>query len=111
MDPPVPGLSDTPYWTNREAIETEEVPSSLAVLGGGAIGVELAQVFRRFGSEVTVLEAGPSLVGPEEPEAGRLLAEIFGSEGIAVVTDATIESVHHDRAPFTVALGGDPVHR
>ena len=47
--PPVAGLADTPYWTNREAIETEEVPASLAVLGGGAIGVELAQVFRRFG--------------------------------------------------------------
>ena len=69
--PPVAGLAGTPYWTNREAIETEQVPSSLAVLGGGAIGVELAQVFRRFGSEVTVLEAGPRLVGPEEPEAGR----------------------------------------
>ena len=105
--PPVPGLSDTPYWTNRPAIETEEIPSSLAVLGGGAIGVELAQVFRRFGSEVTVLEAGPSLLGPEEPEAGRLLAEIFESEGIAVATDATVESVHHDGARFTVALGGD----
>ncbi len=105
--PPVPGLSDTPYWTNRQAIETEEVPSSLAVLGGGAIGVELAQVFRRFGSEVTVLEAGPSLVGPEEPEAGRLLAEIFESEGIAVVTNATVESVHHHGARFSVALGGD----
>ncbi len=105
--PPVPGLSDTPYWTNRQAIETEEVPSSLAVLGGGAIGVELAQVFRRFGSEVTVLEAGPSLVGPEEPEAGQLLAEIFESEGIAVVTNATVESVHHQEARFSVALGGD----
>lgn len=109
--PPVPGLSDTPYWTNRQAIETEEVPSSLAVLGGGAIGVELAQVFRRFGSEVTVLEAGPSLVGPEEPEAGQLLAEIFESEGIAVVTNATVESVHHQEARFSVALGVTPGHR
>ena len=53
--PPVAGLAGTPYWTNREAIETEEVPASLAVLGGGAIGVELAQVFRRFGADVTVL--------------------------------------------------------
>ena len=105
--PPVPGLSDTPYWTNRQAIETEAIPSSLAVLGGGAIGVELAQVFARFGTEVTVLEAGPSLVGPEEPEAGQLLAEVFESEGIAVLTDATIESVHHDRAQFAVTLSGD----
>ncbi len=64
--PPVAGLADTPFWTNREAVETEEVPASLAVLGGGAVGVELAQVFRRFGAEVTVLEAGPYLMGPEE---------------------------------------------
>jgi pyruvate/2-oxoglutarate dehydrogenase complex dihydrolipoamide dehydrogenase (E3) component len=108
--PPVAGLAGTPYWTNRDAIETEMVPASLVVLGGGAIGVELAQVFRRFGSEVTVLEAGPHLVGPEEPEAGRLLAEVFESEGIAVRLDLAIESVHHDGHRFAVAVGdGGPV--
>ena len=108
--PPVAGLADTPYWTNREAVETEEVPGSLTVLGGGAIGVELAQVFRRFGAQVTVLEAGPSLVGPEEPEAGALLAEVFGDEGIDVLTGLTIESVHHDGHRFAVSLGaGEPV--
>ena len=108
--PPVAGLADTPYWTNREAVETEEVPGSLTVLGGGAIGVELAQVFRRFGAQVTVLEAGPSLVGPEEPEAGALLAEVFGDEGIDVRTGSTIESVHHDGHRFAVSLGaGQPV--
>ncbi len=108
--PPVDGLHDTPFWTNREAIETEEVPESLGVLGGGAIGVELAQVFRRFGSEVTVLEAGPHLVGPEEPESGALLAEVFEAEGIDVRTGVTIESVHHDGSRFSVAsAGGEPV--
>ncbi|HZM54323.1 MAG TPA: NAD(P)/FAD-dependent oxidoreductase, partial [Acidimicrobiales bacterium] len=108
--PPVAGLAGTPYWTNREAIETEEVPTSLAVLGGGAIGAELAQVFRRFGSEVTVLEAAPHLVGPEEPEAGLLLAEVFGSEGIDVRTGASVESVRHDGERFAVELSeGEPV--
>jgi len=108
--PPVAGLAGTPYWTNREAIETEEVPASLAILGGGAIGVELAQVFRRFGSEVTVLEASPRLVGPEEPEAGALLAEVFGSEGIDVRTGVTIDSVHHDGHRFAVSFdAGEPV--
>jgi len=62
-------------------------------------------VFRRFGSEVTVLEAGPCLVGPEEPEAGRLLAEVFGSEGIEVRTDVAIDSVHHDGRRFAIAFG------
>jgi len=108
--PPVPGLSRTPYWTNREAVEAEEVPASLGVLGGGAIGVELAQVFSRFGSRVTVLEGGPCLVGPEEPESGALLAEVFASEGIDVRTGVTVESVAHDGERFSVGLaGGDPL--
>lgn len=108
--PPVDGLAATPYWTNREAIETEAVPASLAVLGGGAIGVELAQVFRRFGAAVTVLEAGPSLVGPEEPEAGELLGQVFDAEGIEVRTGAAVESVDHDGERFTLHLGdGDAV--
>lgn len=108
--PPIDGLAATPYWTNRDAIETEVVPPSLAVLGGGAIGAELAQVFHRFGSSVTVLEAGPGLLGPEEPEAGRLLEEIFGAEGIVVRTAAAVESVHHDGHRFTLAVGdGEPV--
>ncbi len=108
--PAVAGLADTPYWTNRQAVETEEVPASLAVVGGGAIGVELAQVFRRFGAEVTVLEVAPRLVSPEEPEAGALLAEVFESEGIDVRTGVTLESVHHDGHRFAIALGaGEPV--
>jgi pyruvate/2-oxoglutarate dehydrogenase complex dihydrolipoamide dehydrogenase (E3) component len=108
--PPVPALADTPYWTNRGAIEAEEVPASLAVLGGGAIGVELAQVFRRFGAEVTVLELGDHLVGPEEPESGSLLAAVFDAEGIAVRTGVTIVSVHHEGGRFTVRFAhGEPV--
>ena len=102
--PPVEGLADTPYWTNREAVETEEVPGSLAVLGGGAIGCELAQVFRRFGSTVTVVEAAPSLLPPEEPEAGQLLAEVFESEGIDVLAGASLRSVHHDDGRFTLQM-------
>ncbi len=54
--PPIPGLAGTPFWTNHEAIETEQVPDSLVVLGGGAIGSELGQVFARFGSRVTIAE-------------------------------------------------------
>lgn len=106
--PPVAGLADTPFWTNRDAVETEEVPASLVVLGGGAVGVELAQVFRRFGAEVTVLESGPYLMGPEGAEVGHLLAEVFGDEGIDVRTGVTVESVNHDRDRFTISVGGGP---
>jgi pyruvate/2-oxoglutarate dehydrogenase complex dihydrolipoamide dehydrogenase (E3) component len=105
--PPVDGLATTPYWTNRQAIETEEVPASLAVLGGGAIGAELAQVFRRFGSSVTVLEAGPCLLGPEENEAGVLLGEVFASEGIDVRTGVAVGSVGHDGRRFRLEVGGN----
>jgi pyruvate/2-oxoglutarate dehydrogenase complex dihydrolipoamide dehydrogenase (E3) component len=103
--PPVPGLDGTPYWTNRTAIEAEEVPARLAVLGGGAIGVELAQVFRRFGARVTVLEVGPKLIALEEPESCRLLSEVFADEGIDVRTGVSVESVSHDGTAFTVSLG------
>jgi pyruvate/2-oxoglutarate dehydrogenase complex dihydrolipoamide dehydrogenase (E3) component len=64
------GRAGVPYWTNREAVEAKELPSSLLVLGGGAVGAELAQVFARFGVEVTVVEALERLVPSEEPEAG-----------------------------------------
>ena len=106
--PPVDGLMDTPYWTNREAIEAREVPHSMIVLGGGAIGVELAQVYARFGCTVTVIESGPCLLAMEEPEAGRLLAEVFEREGIHVSSNAKATAVAHDGTTFTVTLdGGD----
>src|SRR5690349_3926770 len=69
--PPIDGLADTPFWTNREAVSATEAPSSLVVIGGGAIGLELAQTFARFGSDVVVLEVAPRILGPEEPEASR----------------------------------------
>ena len=104
--PPIPGLAGTPYWTNREAIETEEVPESLIVLGGGAIGAELAQVFARFGAAVTVVEALPQLLPAEDPEAGELLAAVFGWEGIAVRAGARAEHAGYDGRQFTVSLAG-----
>ncbi len=84
--PPIPGLADVPYWTNREALKTEVVPDSLIVLGGGAFGCELSQVFRRFGSTVTLVEAAPRLTVAEEPEASAVLQDVLESEGITVHT-------------------------
>ena len=104
--PPIAGLAGTPYWTNREAIETSEVPASLLVLGGGAIGAELSQVFARFGSRVTVIEETGRLLPAEEPEAGALLADVFGREGIDVRTGTTARAARHDGTAFTVALSG-----
>ncbi|MDQ1496014.1 MAG: hypothetical protein QOG69_2497 [Actinomycetota bacterium] len=109
--PPIPGLAGTPLWTNREAIETTEVPASLLVLGGGAIGAELAQVFARFGANVTVIEAAAHLLPSEDPDAGALLASVFAREGVGVRVNTKAVGVRHDGTGFTVDLeGGNSVN-
>jgi pyruvate/2-oxoglutarate dehydrogenase complex dihydrolipoamide dehydrogenase (E3) component len=100
--PDIDGLESTPFWINREAVETEEVPASLVVLGGGAIGVELGQAFARFGADVTVIEGADRLLPPEEPEAGRLIGHLFEGEGITVHTSSQVTGVAHDGGQFTV---------
>src|SRR5262245_9488213 len=82
--PPIPGLDTVEYWTNRQATIPEELPASLAILGGGAIGVELGQAFARLGSKVTVIEAGPTFLGLEEPEAGTALRPHLEADGITL---------------------------
>ncbi|SDZ57819.1 Pyruvate/2-oxoglutarate dehydrogenase complex, dihydrolipoamide dehydrogenase (E3) component [Saccharopolyspora shandongensis] len=103
--PPIPGLAETPYWTNRDAVAAKELPASLTVLGGGAIGVEIAQVFARFGCRVTVVEGQERLLSAEEPESGRLAADVLQAEGATVRTSVRAERVSHDGAMFTVHLG------
>jgi pyruvate/2-oxoglutarate dehydrogenase complex dihydrolipoamide dehydrogenase (E3) component len=107
--PSLPGLAGTPYWTNREAVETERVPASLIVLGGGRVGVELGQVFARFGAAVTIVESAPRLLPAEEPETGELLAKVFDREGIGVRTNDAAESVTHEGTGFGVTLAGGEV--
>src|SRR5215510_12258365 len=89
--PPVPGLAEARPWDNRAATSTKEVPRRLLVLGGGAVGVEMAQAFRRLGSEeVVVLEGADRLLAREEPFAGEELRAAFEAEGITVVTGARV---------------------
>jgi pyruvate/2-oxoglutarate dehydrogenase complex dihydrolipoamide dehydrogenase (E3) component len=108
--PPIPGLDGTPFWTNREIIETKELPESLIALGGGAISAELSQVFARFGTRVTIVEGRPRLIGLEEPEASYLVRTVFEREGIDVRTAVTVENVAYADEQFTVTLSeGDPV--
>ncbi|SCL56932.1 dihydrolipoyl dehydrogenase family protein [Micromonospora peucetia] len=105
--PPVDGLADTPYWTNRQAIEVEELPESLLVLGGGAIGLELAQVFARFGVRVTVVEALDRVLAVEEPEASEVAAAALRADGVEIHTGVQAERVSHDGRGFTLhATGG-----
>jgi pyruvate/2-oxoglutarate dehydrogenase complex dihydrolipoamide dehydrogenase (E3) component len=83
--PPVPGLDTVEFWTNRQAAIPRELPASLAILGGGAIGVELGQAFARLGAKVTVIEAGPMFLGLEEPEAGAALRPHLEADDITLM--------------------------
>jgi pyruvate/2-oxoglutarate dehydrogenase complex dihydrolipoamide dehydrogenase (E3) component len=105
--PPIDGLADTPYWTNRDAIRAGTLPGSLAVIGGGAIGCELVQVFARFGVSVTVVESAPRILAVEEPETSELVTRVFEREGIRVVTGARTSSVTHVDDRFSVELPGE----
>ncbi|WP_216210835.1 dihydrolipoyl dehydrogenase family protein [Amycolatopsis aidingensis] len=102
--PPVEGLAGTPFWTNREALQAEQAPGSLIVLGGGAIGLELAQAFARFGSTVDVVELADHLLPAEEPEAAEVVTGVFTAEGIGVHTGVGAQAVRHDGEAFTVTL-------
>jgi dihydrolipoamide dehydrogenase len=90
--PPVAGLEDVEYWTNVDATSTHEVPESLAVMGGGPVGAELAQFYGRMGSQVTVIEHGPRLLGRVHEEAGAIIADVFREEGIDVRTGVAVEA-------------------
>jgi pyruvate/2-oxoglutarate dehydrogenase complex dihydrolipoamide dehydrogenase (E3) component len=102
--PPIPGLAGTPFWTNRDAVQTETVPDSIIVVGGGAIGCEIGQAYARFGSIVTIVEGADRLVPLEDPEASALVDEAFAEEGITVRTGASVTSVEYDGS-FSVSLG------
>jgi pyruvate/2-oxoglutarate dehydrogenase complex dihydrolipoamide dehydrogenase (E3) component len=103
--PPIPGLADSPYWTNRDAVKLTELPSSVIVIGGGAIGCELAQVMALFGVRVTLVEAADRLVALEEPEASEVLEKAFAETGIQVLTGASIASVSYAEGRFSLDLG------
>jgi pyruvate/2-oxoglutarate dehydrogenase complex dihydrolipoamide dehydrogenase (E3) component len=87
--PPIPGLGEAGPWDNRAVTSAKELPRRLLVLGGGAVGVEMAQAFKRLGCEdVVVLEGAPRLLAREEPFAGEELRAAFDAEGITVLTGA-----------------------
>jgi len=102
--PPIPGLADAAAWTNREATTAREVPRRLVVLGGGVVGVELAQAWRTLGAEVTVVEAAERLIAREEPFAGEQVADALRGRGVDVRLGAKATAVTRDGEATTVAL-------
>jgi pyruvate/2-oxoglutarate dehydrogenase complex dihydrolipoamide dehydrogenase (E3) component len=106
--PPIPGLDELDFWTNVEATETAEVPSSLVVLGGGPVGCELAQFFARMGSQVTLVEGEERILGRIDAEATALVAEALREDGVDVHVRSKVVEVDGkavvlesgDRLPF-----------
>jgi pyruvate/2-oxoglutarate dehydrogenase complex dihydrolipoamide dehydrogenase (E3) component len=92
--PDIPGLVAAEPLTNVEALELDRLPDHLIVLGGGYVGLELAQAYRRFGSRVTVVEAGPQLAGREDLDVAEAILEMLRDEGIVVHLGAKVISVH-----------------
>ncbi len=107
--PPIPGLADVGYWTNHDIVEASELPESLVILGGGAIGCEIGQVAARFGVRVTIVEAAPRLLPLEEPEAGALLAEVLVAEGVTVSVGVAAAQVARAGAGVEVRLSDGSV--
>ena len=102
--PPVPGLAEAEYLTSESVFDLETLPGRLAVLGGGAVGCELAQAFARLGSQVTVVEAAPRLLPAADPAVSRLLEEVFRADGISVRAGVAAASVSHDEKGVVLAL-------
>jgi pyruvate/2-oxoglutarate dehydrogenase complex dihydrolipoamide dehydrogenase (E3) component len=108
--PPIPGLRDALPWTNREATTTERIPARLMVLGGGPVGVELAQAFSDLGSAVTLAEAAPRLLPREERFASEQVQAGLAEHGVDVRAGTTVQRVRRDGAVVTTELGdGDTI--
>jgi pyruvate/2-oxoglutarate dehydrogenase complex dihydrolipoamide dehydrogenase (E3) component len=94
--PPIAGLEESGYYTNETIFTQRSLPRSLAVLGGGPVGVELAQAFARFGSRVTLIEAADRILAGADPVAGAALAARLEAEGVCIRTGAGVQSVRRD---------------
>ena len=92
--PAISGLEAARPLTHIEALELDYLPPHLIVLGGGFVGLELAQAYRRFGSRVTVIEPGPRLISREDPDVADEMQRILGNEGIQLLTVAEVQSVY-----------------
>jgi pyruvate/2-oxoglutarate dehydrogenase complex dihydrolipoamide dehydrogenase (E3) component len=107
--PPIDGLEQAGYWTNREATTLNEIPESVVVLGGGPVGIELGQFLSRFGAKVTIVHQDERLLTHEEPRVAELLADSLSSEGIDIRLGAEATAVARADGKRTVTLAGGEI--
>ncbi|CAG2130824.1 FAD-containing oxidoreductase [Ralstonia mannitolilytica] len=102
--PPMPGLDQVPYLTNSTMMDVDFLPEHLIVIGGSYVGLEFGQMFRRFGSRVTIVEKGPRLIAREDEDVSEAVHEILAGEGIDVRVNANCLSVRRNGAGVVVGL-------
>ena len=107
--PRIEGLSTVPYLTNSTLMDLQEVPEHLIVLGGGYIGLEFGQMYRRFGSNVTVIHRGDQLLTREDPDIAAELQRALGAEGIEFILNATTTAVGQANGKIILSLEGNPL--
>lgn len=100
--PPIPGLNESGYLTPETLMELDEIPEHLIILGGGYIAVEFAQMFRRFGAQVTILQRGNQLLSREDPDVANAFAEVFRDEGIEVLLNCEAAQIQQDAKVLSV---------
>lgn len=102
--PNVDGIERVPYWTSRDATAAGEAPKSLVVLGGGAVGVELGQMFARFGTSVILLDSGPRILSQESEGLSDLIAAALERDGVAIVATAQAQKLTSNESSVEVRL-------
>jgi pyruvate/2-oxoglutarate dehydrogenase complex dihydrolipoamide dehydrogenase (E3) component len=107
--PPIDGLREANPWTNRELTTTETVPERLLILGGGVVGVEMAQAFASLGSQVTLVEGGPRILTREEPFAAQQVHESLEQRGVTIITGAEATAVQRNGEVTMELEGREPV--
>jgi len=107
--PDIPGLENTPYLTNLNIMDLEEIPSHLLIIGGGFVGLEMAQMFHRFGSRVTVLQRNPQLLPSEDEDVASSLQDILSEEGIEFILNARIKGASGEKGQVLLELEGEKI--
>ena len=105
--PAMPGIKDVPFLTNSSMMDVDFLPQHLVIVGGSYIGLEFGQMFRRFGSEVTIVEMGPRLIGREDEDVSVAVREILENEGIKIRTNATCISLEKRESRIAVGVSCD----
>jgi pyruvate/2-oxoglutarate dehydrogenase complex dihydrolipoamide dehydrogenase (E3) component len=109
VTPPIPGLAETPHLTNETVFDQPDRPAHLLILGGGPIGIEMAQAHRHLGAEVTVVEGAPRILPRSDPDLATLLAERLMAEGIGLRTGLKVDRIEGQEGAITLHTAAGPI--